>query len=193
VGPCRWLALRSPLWHLNTPPAIENGTSAPAIPSVPASSRSKDSSKSRPRLRRVTWPEGHPGDTQRRRGRSRARLGPISASALGWANTSARSEVGQTLGVAALATSTSVVAVARPKTAPVASTRPSRGGVPIHRALDVRDDLTGIRLVPAPAPNGFGPRDITPGTAQDNVGGNVYWTTTQNYRRRCRLFRPTRS
>jgi len=28
------------------------------------------------------------------------------------------------------------------------------------------------------APTGFGPRDITPGTTQDNVGGNVYWTTS---------------
>jgi outer membrane protein insertion porin family len=28
------------------------------------------------------------------------------------------------------------------------------------------------------APIGFGPRDITPGTTQDNIGGNVYWTTS---------------
>ena len=36
----------------------------------------------------------------------------------------------------------------------------------------------GPQLVRGFAPNGFGPRDITPGTTQDNVGGNVYWTTT---------------
>ena len=28
------------------------------------------------------------------------------------------------------------------------------------------------------APNGFGPRDLTPGTTMDNVGGSVYWATT---------------
>jgi len=36
----------------------------------------------------------------------------------------------------------------------------------------------GPQLVRGFAPNGFGPRDITPGSTQDNVGGNVYWTTT---------------
>jgi outer membrane protein insertion porin family len=36
----------------------------------------------------------------------------------------------------------------------------------------------GPQLVRGFAPNGFGPRDIAPGTTQDNVGGNVYWTTT---------------
>lgn len=36
----------------------------------------------------------------------------------------------------------------------------------------------GPQLVRGFAPNGFGPRDITPGTTQDNIGGNVYWTTT---------------
>jgi outer membrane protein insertion porin family len=36
----------------------------------------------------------------------------------------------------------------------------------------------GPQLVRGFAPNGFGPRDITPGTTQDNLGGNVYWTTT---------------
>jgi outer membrane protein insertion porin family len=36
----------------------------------------------------------------------------------------------------------------------------------------------GPQLVRGFAPNGFGPRDITPGTTQDNVGGNVYWTTS---------------
>ena len=28
------------------------------------------------------------------------------------------------------------------------------------------------------APNGFGPRDLTPGTSMDNVGGSIYWATT---------------
>ena len=28
------------------------------------------------------------------------------------------------------------------------------------------------------APNGFGPRDLTPGTTMDNVGGSMYWATT---------------
>ena len=36
----------------------------------------------------------------------------------------------------------------------------------------------GPQLVRGFAPNGFGPRDVTPGTAQDNVGGNIYWTTS---------------
>jgi outer membrane protein insertion porin family len=36
----------------------------------------------------------------------------------------------------------------------------------------------GPQLVRGFAPNGFGPRDVTPGTTQDNIGGNVYWTTT---------------
>ena len=36
----------------------------------------------------------------------------------------------------------------------------------------------GPQLVRGFAPNGFGPRDVTPGTTQDNLGGNVYWTTT---------------
>jgi outer membrane protein insertion porin family len=36
----------------------------------------------------------------------------------------------------------------------------------------------GPQLVRGFAPNGFGPRDLTPGTAMDNVGGNVYWTTS---------------
>jgi outer membrane protein insertion porin family len=34
----------------------------------------------------------------------------------------------------------------------------------------------GPQLVRGFAPNGFGPRDITPGTTMDNLGGNVYWT-----------------
>ena len=36
----------------------------------------------------------------------------------------------------------------------------------------------GPQLVRGFAPNGFGPREVTPGTTQDNVGGNVYWTTS---------------
>lgn len=36
----------------------------------------------------------------------------------------------------------------------------------------------GPQLIRGFAPNGFGPRDVTPGTAMDNVGGNIYWTTT---------------
>lgn len=36
----------------------------------------------------------------------------------------------------------------------------------------------GPQLVRGFAPNGFGPRDITPGTTMDNVGGNLYWTTS---------------
>jgi len=36
----------------------------------------------------------------------------------------------------------------------------------------------GPQLVRGFAPNGFGPRDVTPGTTMDNIGGNVYWSTT---------------
>ncbi len=36
----------------------------------------------------------------------------------------------------------------------------------------------GPQLVRGFAPNGFGPRDITPGTTMDNIGGNIYWTTS---------------
>jgi outer membrane protein insertion porin family len=36
----------------------------------------------------------------------------------------------------------------------------------------------GPQLIRGFAPNGFGPRDVTPGTTQDNIGGTVYWTTT---------------
>ncbi len=36
----------------------------------------------------------------------------------------------------------------------------------------------GSQLVRGFAPNGFGPRDITPGTTMDNIGGNAYWTTS---------------
>jgi len=36
----------------------------------------------------------------------------------------------------------------------------------------------GPQLVRGFAPNGFGPRDITPGTTMDNLGGNIYWATS---------------
>jgi outer membrane protein insertion porin family len=36
----------------------------------------------------------------------------------------------------------------------------------------------GPSMVRGFAPNGFGPRDLTPGTAMDNVGGSMYWATT---------------
>jgi outer membrane protein insertion porin family len=36
----------------------------------------------------------------------------------------------------------------------------------------------GPQLVRGFAPNGFGPRDVTPGTTQDNIGGSRYWTTS---------------
>ena len=51
----------------------------------------------------------------------------------------------------------------------------------------------GPQLVRGFAPNGFGPRDITPGTTQDNVGGNVYWTTTAELQAPMPLVTPTRS
>jgi len=39
----------------------------------------------------------------------------------------------------------------------------------------------GPQLVRGFAPNGFGPRDITPGTTMDNLGGNVYLTTSAEF------------
>ena len=36
----------------------------------------------------------------------------------------------------------------------------------------------GPQYVRGFAPNGFGPRDVTPGTTMDNIGGNIYWATT---------------
>jgi outer membrane protein insertion porin family len=36
----------------------------------------------------------------------------------------------------------------------------------------------GPTMVRGFAPNGFGPRDLTPGTTTDNVGGSMYWATT---------------
>jgi len=37
----------------------------------------------------------------------------------------------------------------------------------------------GPQLVRGFAPNGFGPRDLTPGSTMDNVGGSIYWTTSE--------------
>ena len=36
----------------------------------------------------------------------------------------------------------------------------------------------GPQMVRGFAPYGFGPRDLTPGTTMDNVGGGMYWATT---------------
>jgi len=36
----------------------------------------------------------------------------------------------------------------------------------------------GPQMVRGFAPYGFGPRDLTPGTTMDNVGGSMYWATT---------------
>jgi outer membrane protein insertion porin family len=36
----------------------------------------------------------------------------------------------------------------------------------------------GPQLVRGFAPNGFGPRDLTPGTTMDNVGGDIYWASS---------------
>ena len=36
----------------------------------------------------------------------------------------------------------------------------------------------GPSMVRGFAPNGFGPRDLTPGTTMDNLGGSMYWATT---------------
>jgi outer membrane protein insertion porin family len=36
----------------------------------------------------------------------------------------------------------------------------------------------GPQLVRGFAPKGFGPRDITPGTTMDNIGGSTYWAST---------------
>jgi outer membrane protein insertion porin family len=36
----------------------------------------------------------------------------------------------------------------------------------------------GPQFVRGFAPNGFGPRDLTPGTTADNIGGSKYWATT---------------
>ena len=39
----------------------------------------------------------------------------------------------------------------------------------------------GPNLVRGFAVNGFGPRDLTPGTTQDNIGGTAYWASTQEF------------
>jgi outer membrane protein insertion porin family len=36
----------------------------------------------------------------------------------------------------------------------------------------------GPTIVRGFAPNGFGPRDLTPGSTMDNIGGSMYWATT---------------
>src|SRR5437762_11084033 len=36
----------------------------------------------------------------------------------------------------------------------------------------------GPTMVRGFAPSGFGPRDLTPGTTMDNIGGSMYWATT---------------
>lgn len=47
------------------------------------------------------------------------------------------------------------------------------------KELPLLDGFFGSpQLIRGFAPNGFGPRDVTPGTAQDNLGGNIYWTST---------------
>src|SRR3977135_83931 len=44
------------------------------------------------------------------------------------------------------------------------------------QALPLADGFFGgPQLVRGFAPNGFGPRDLTPGTTTDNVGGRQYW------------------
>ena len=39
----------------------------------------------------------------------------------------------------------------------------------------------GPTMVRGFAPNGFGPRDLTPRTTMDNVGGSMYWATTAEF------------
>jgi outer membrane protein insertion porin family len=47
------------------------------------------------------------------------------------------------------------------------------------RQLPLADGFFGgPQLVRGFAPNGFGPRDTTPGTTMDNVGGRQYWATS---------------
>ncbi len=46
-------------------------------------------------------------------------------------------------------------------------------GVPLLNSF-----FGGPSMVRGFAPNGFGPRDLTPGTTMDNVGGSLYWATT---------------
>jgi outer membrane protein insertion porin family len=42
----------------------------------------------------------------------------------------------------------------------------------------VNNFFGGPSIVRGFAPNGFGPRDLTPGSTMDNVGGSMYWATT---------------
>ncbi len=46
-------------------------------------------------------------------------------------------------------------------------------GVPLINSF-----FGGPSMVRGFAPNGFGPRDLTPGTTMDNVGGSMFWATT---------------
>jgi outer membrane protein insertion porin family len=39
----------------------------------------------------------------------------------------------------------------------------------------------GPTMVRGFAPNGFGPRDLTPGSTMDNIGGNMYWASTLEF------------
>jgi outer membrane protein insertion porin family len=42
----------------------------------------------------------------------------------------------------------------------------------------VNNFFGGPSIVRGYAPNGYGPRDLTPGSTMDNVGGSMYWATT---------------
>ncbi|HWL21638.1 MAG TPA: outer membrane protein assembly factor BamA [Bradyrhizobium sp.] len=42
----------------------------------------------------------------------------------------------------------------------------------------VNNFFGGPSMVRGFAPNGFGPRDLTPGSTMDNVGGSMFWATT---------------
>ena len=46
-------------------------------------------------------------------------------------------------------------------------------GVPLMNSF-----FGGPTIVRGFAPNGFGPRDLTPGSTMDNVGGSMYWATS---------------
>jgi outer membrane protein insertion porin family len=63
----------------------------------------------------------------------------------------------------------------------VAIFRAQAGNVVGWGGQDVRmldNFFGGPWLVRGFAPNGFGPRDLTPGTTMDNVGGTMYWGGT---------------
>jgi outer membrane protein insertion porin family len=63
----------------------------------------------------------------------------------------------------------------------VAIFRAQAGNVTGWGGQDVRmldNFFGGPWLVRGFAPNGFGPRDLTPGTTRDNVGGTMYWGGT---------------